>query len=78
MVAESHLSSPSGASGASVDAAQPRPPPKRRKRAVISCVECHRRKQKVRSNPPARPVCTGSPGSPVSVSLREYRGMYSY
>ena len=30
-----------------------RPQPKRRKRTVISCVECHRRKQKVRD---ARPL----------------------
>ena len=45
MVAETNLSSPSAPSGG--DGAPPRPPPKRRKRAVISCVECHRRKQKV-------------------------------
>ncbi|SPO05691.1 uncharacterized protein DNG_08378 [Cephalotrichum gorgonifer] len=50
-VAESHTSGPSGTPGTFAASGgegeqQQRPPPKRRKRAVISCVECHRRKQK--------------------------------
>jgi ribosomal protein L44E len=29
---------------------QSKPPPRKRRRLVISCTECHRRKQKVRSH----------------------------
>ncbi|EEY19253.1 conserved hypothetical protein [Verticillium alfalfae VaMs.102] len=53
-----------------------RAPPKKRRRIVISCTECHRRKQKVRPVPPPLPflVClcrldsSGDPSSPDMAS----------
>ncbi|PKS12202.1 hypothetical protein jhhlp_001501 [Lomentospora prolificans] len=48
MAAESPLNGMTGGVGSITltESAPSRPPPKKRRRAVISCVECHRRKQK--------------------------------
>lgn len=40
------------------EASKPRGPPRKRRRIVISCTECHRRKQKVRTvrQRPQKPI----------------------